>query len=530
MGIFSGIWSGIKWLGKLIFPFLAKATDFRKTGVIWLWLMHFAVVFGALVFLTYMNRVLDIGRMVRAPWPALRHYLLPIFFLLIYALCWLGWWLWQVIVAEDAASEFPDLDAAWNEALMELEAAGIPVREVPVFLLLGRSAASETALLDAAETRLLVNPAPKSADAPLHVYANRQAIYVTCRDVSLLARQAELWAESASNKEPAPRQPVTPRPGKPHGPFADLPAETAKSLVEAAPKSADADKPAAETLAVATNAPAGVKAPQLLKMTEEVERRTARLTHLCQLIARDRAPYCSLNGLLILLPYQSTNNDTAAREAAAVCRVELATVREATQVQCPWFVLLCDVEQAPGFGGLLQVLPPELLSRRLGQNVPLVPDLQPPAISEMIDESVRWTCNEMLSTAVYKLLEIESGGANLGQVLARNARLYHFLADMHRRATHLSTILTRAWSAASPGPALFGGCFLAGTGEDPTSQQAFVPEVFRLLIDNQNYVSWTKRTLAQDSDYKRLAAFGYTGLSLFVVSLLILWMFFWPRL
>ena len=46
--------------------------------------------------------------------------------------------------------------------------------------------------------------------------------------------------------------------------------------------------------------------PMLLKNAEEVELFTGRLRHLCSLISQARAPYCPINGILLLLPWSAT--------------------------------------------------------------------------------------------------------------------------------------------------------------------------------------------------------------------------------
>ena len=78
------------------------------------------------------------------------------------------------------------------------------------------------------------------------------------------------------------------------------------------------------------------------------------------------------------------------------------------------------------------------------------------------------------------------------------------------------------------GASLFGGCYFAATGRDPLSQQAFVAGVFPLLIENQNYVSWTTEALVEDASYRRWCVYGYAGLGLLSAGLVSGAYFFWP--
>src|SRR5262245_31865601 len=69
-----------------------------------------ALVFVAVVLLlAWLNRVLDLDKVLRSPWPVLHKYWLPLLFLLGCALYWLGLWLWRLLAPEKAASEFPDI-------------------------------------------------------------------------------------------------------------------------------------------------------------------------------------------------------------------------------------------------------------------------------------------------------------------------------------------------------------------------------------------------------------------------------------
>src|SRR5262249_53466569 len=72
--------------------------------------------------------------------------------------------------------------------------AGIDPRDVPLFLVLGRTEGPTAALFQASRLPLVVKQAPARADAPLYVFASREAIYVTCEGTSLLGSHAALLA------------------------------------------------------------------------------------------------------------------------------------------------------------------------------------------------------------------------------------------------------------------------------------------------------------------------------------------------
>ncbi len=55
---------------------------------------------------------------------------------------------------------------------------------------------------------------------------------------------------------------------------------------------------------------------------------------------------------------------------------------------------------------------------------------------------------------------------------------------------------------------MLGGCFVACTGRDPKREQGFVGGVLQLLIDSQNFVSWTPEAIRQEANYVRLTTLG----------------------
>src|SRR5262249_35377134 len=86
-------------------------------------------------------------------------------------------------------TEFQDIDDAWSDAVKALDQAGIQVSDLPLFLVFGQPAGGEKTFFEAAQLSLTVSHEP-SGDRPLHVYANRDAIFVTCAGASLSGRQA----------------------------------------------------------------------------------------------------------------------------------------------------------------------------------------------------------------------------------------------------------------------------------------------------------------------------------------------------
>src|SRR5579872_2494171 len=106
------------------------------------WLLHLAFVVVVVLVLWYVNSLFDLDKVLRSPWPLLHKVWLPLLFLLGYALCWLGWYLWKMLGPERETESYPDIDEAWAEAVYALKEAGIEIEKTPLFLVLGRPSGS----------------------------------------------------------------------------------------------------------------------------------------------------------------------------------------------------------------------------------------------------------------------------------------------------------------------------------------------------------------------------------------------------
>src|SRR5262249_51303889 len=252
--------------------------------------------------------------------------------------------------------------------------------------------------------------------------------------------------------------------------------------------------------------------------------------YLCRLIARDRRPYCPLNGILILLPFAATDSDQHAATAGSLCRADLAATRAAARVYCPLLLLVCDPGSAPRFPQFVKPFPAEQRQRRLGHRCPLAPDLSTPDIAAMIAQSSEWVCQSMFPNWVYKLFRLErSPQEDAVSMTEGNVELYRLMSQMRLRQKRLGQIAVRAVQARDSSPPLLGGCYVAATGADPANDQAFVPGVFRRLLENQNYLSWTEQALEEDAAQQRWTTIGYAAMALAAAALVGVLAVIWSR-
>ena len=417
--------------------------------------------------------------------------------------------------------------------------AGIDVTDPPLFLVFGRSPGNEGPLFDATHFPLMVKQAPPRMDAPLHVYANRDCIFVTCPDASLMGRHAAILAGEAEG--PTPGSPLGDGGGGnfdpnktliPQGHALDVQAVLTRAREQGRDPQHLTEDENQEIRAILAAAAAeeaqrqGKARQMLLKNTAEVERLTARLKHLCRLIVRDRRPYCPANGLMVIIPAAATDSDEDANQTSTLIQKDLGAAREVLQVYCPVMSLVGDLESVPGFEEFMQRFPETQRQRRVGQRFPYLPDLEPAELEAKMDEAGHWICHALVPSWVYKLFRVERPGSDsLQNAVEGNVQLYQFLSQMRARQKRLSRILGRGLVADSSTPPMFGGCYIAGTGRNPR-QQAFVEGVFQRLLQDQSFVSWTQEATAGEANYYRWTRIGYIGLAVYVVLLLAFTYFF----
>ncbi len=523
----AGAWALCQRVLQLILPFFAKASAVRPRFGALLWVLHVIIVAGIVIGLYFLGQYFGWDRhLTNGPEP-LRPYWAPILFLLVYTLGWLGYWLWTLLVPEEEASRFPDLDAAWEEAVQALHQARVDPMEAPLFLVLGRPAAGEDGLFNAAQLQLTVKGAPRDPTAPLHVYGNRDGIYVTCASACLLGEQAAiLEGERAGMPNPSNVAETAPE-GMSANEFATLQAAAVNRAQEALRLYEKAQRERRELTTEEKSIIRGLEQedrkksqpyPSLLKNPAELERLTARLEHLCRKIARERRPYCPINGILVLIPYAALATEEEANQTAALCQKDLQTARETLQLNCPAFALLSDLEKAEGARDFLDRFPQDKRQRRLGQRFPLAPDVPASELPAARERSVAWIGESLFVTWVYQFLHIEPpGSGKYADVTRGNAQLYRLMSQMRERAAALGRLIARAFGG-DQGPAImFGGCYVAATGRDPQREQAFVAGVFRRLLENQSYVSWTDEAISQDAEFQSWTRRGYAVISLLIL-------------
>jgi len=492
MSFFATAWGWITSFFSAILPFASRSIFSPVVR----WIIWIILDIAFLVFMWWLNLWLNLTQFVKADtifgdW--IRPYWAPILGQLIVFMGVVLYWFYLLWFGDVDDSDFPDIDEAWDEAMRTLGQAGIQLPNVPLFLVLGRPESAEEHLFEASNLKLIVKQTPASPHAPVHVYADRDGVYVTCRGASVLAKLSgiltlEDMPEGASALDPDVKEDLdkTLRPGgKEQGIIEMLRASMGQELT---PLTKRAMRRAALGKALGTD---------FMADSKEVGRHKARLAHLCRLIVRDRQPFCAANGILVLIPLAGTDSAGEAQLTAQACHDDLQVARQEMKLDCPVVTMVVDMEQLPGFPEFMARQPAKELGNRRGNGFPMATRLQRHEHVEEIRKSLHWVCTTYLQDSVYRVFQSET--PTFREAIAffpENSHLFILLDEMNQRADALGTIVLQAVAPENDSLFRYAGCYLSATG--PKGSQGFVAGVFQKMVKEQSCVGWTEAALEED--------------------------------
>lgn len=456
------LWNVLKALGAALVP-IASPKTWMSIGRWIRWPLHVALVLATMAVLTYINYRFDLARMLRAPVPVLRQVWLPLIFLLLYILAWLGWWLWRLFTrGHDDPSSHPDIDAAWDDAMAGLLEAGVDPTELPLFLILGKPRGGEDSLFTAGGVELRARQLPRRPDSPLYVSASSDAIFVTCAGASLIGRLASAAGEPAAAST------------------AELDREIDR-LHHLCRRISTARSPYCPTNGI------------LVLLPYSATERDERAAYAGSWARRDLAAL--REGLGVDFPV-----------LVAVCDLETAPGFST-------FLSLLPADLRPRPMGREFPLRPDAPAREIPAMVVAAvrwigEELLTPAILKLmrVDDGANVTRDAATSA---------------------NASLYRFAQDIQTRQERLCQLVTRLIAADGDSPQRFGGFYYIATGRAADAEQAFAAEPFTRLVTSQNHVSWTASAVHEDTVFSRWATFGYAVVASVACAVALVGYFFW---
>lgn len=465
-------------------------------------------------------------------------------FVIVYCIIRVVLYLLELLGIEDE-SDFPDIEADWNEILDALDQERLPIDDIPLFLVNGFTPQQEQSAFEAAsqiEWRLIAPPLTRKS-AVLRAFANDDAIFLSCidigatnlqlgkvssqpahvpaggtavssRDVNMSGtmkagefQQAAARVQSVTGTLPpgsnlsAPRpapvaapEPVSPEPvaGGGGGGLADFFGTIAPGGMQRA----------METMTALRQSDSKGYGKKRLAPLNEMETMIGmrRMTYVCHLIAQARHPYCPINGMLQAVPFSWGEDVDYARKLVPSLRSDVVTVHEKLQLQFPVVVVVTELDDVPGMKEFIlraERMQPGLRLSRAGSSFAPGADVNDKNAEWVISRGMQW-----FRGWVYSAFSFDMDSRD-------NQKLFNMLCEINQRQTALMTLLRDSlYKVVKPTPRLYGSYFCA-TGQAST-EQGFIRGVLDKLPESQGDVAWAPQLIRQQQRSSHLSWVFFT--------------------
>lgn len=491
----------------------------RIPGWVW-WIVEALVVIGVLVLLYLFNRE-NLPAVENLPAP-IRRVFFPLIGLLVYFAIRLVIFILKQIPAQ--ASQYPDIDEAFQRGMDALAEAGINLGDTPLFLVVGMKKAAER---EFSKVGFVSGPVRVGDDhLPVHWYGSGEALWVTVPGISAICAQAARPIGTPVGSAAPAAGPAIPVAGTLMGgaPAANVLAGLAGGGAVAAPAAAPAaprfstlggNVAAAEVLQQVEHAEGeGAGETQLLPPTTAASGRLSadqreecqnRLEYFVSLLRNARYPVCPVNGILLVVPYMwATNADVSMLSDSAAS--DMRTLQNTLGVKCTCVTVFSEIEQSEGLR--------EFINRhdrkgweanRIGCGFPMLTHLDSDEVGNLHD----WLFNTF-EHLIYPLFQQKMGEPG-------NQRLVRFLEEFRKSKQHFIRVLRNAFPTDVEDRFYLGGLYFAAGAHQ--NKAPFVSSVLaKLLEQHEETLAWTKRSLVEDRRDRRIS----TVIMVIVVGLVVL--------
>ncbi|MEW4563945.1 type VI secretion protein IcmF/TssM N-terminal domain-containing protein [Bremerella sp. JC770] len=424
---------------------------------------------------------------------------------------------------EEDTSEYPDIDKAWKQGLVELEKHGIPLGSTPLFLVLGNPDDRRASNLMRASGFGFNVSDPAQGPAALHWYANPDAIFIFLTQTSCLST----LTDSYTNRTSQHSQLSTPAQPEFKGGQTIVAGAGQQSLIAEQldhTLGADEDEDEQRFMEAPPNMQHGVgatmdfgqgmdggqtmnfgagDAAQAANMSKAGMRQSKsdltdqmeRLKYVCKLINKSRRPVCPINGMLVTIPFDMIEDSSEPIQLAV--QSDLDVIRSTTRLRCSVTALITEMESAQGFLELIKrVGEKRAKEQRFGKGF----NVWNPPIAEQL-EAVSQHATGAFEDWTYLLFREKDGLRRPG-----NPKLFELLCKIRGKFSECMTnIIANSFGfepdknpRAAGNSLLFAGCYFAATG-DTSDRQAFVRSVLYKVMEQDAELDWSQEALEENT-------------------------------
>ena len=414
----------------------------------------------------------------------------------------------------EGPSKFPEIERAWNQGLRALAEHGLSITSAPLYLIVGPKNAGEArALMECSEIPMDIRGQPEG-NPPLVWFASRRAIFLVCpgaSQVSLLSRSslAEMntTVTSARVLEKGSFQ-QTKEVGGGNSSSSRFPRADAGNAAE--PPSGGYGRPNALPVSdpgfdfsstMSSPAVSGPCSKAAVARTQvdlaQKDQASEKLAYVCELLRRNRLPFCPVNGIMSFLPqHLITLSEECAADLGRAAEADARSLRTSLGLRAAVVVLIGGMEQESGFRELVRRLGKDIaLRNRIGKGNN---ELWSDTTSELLESLGRLAAGAF-DDNIYSLFRKDSDLEEIG-----NTKLYKLLCMSRLRINdRLTSLLQHAYATQEKDLALslpILGCYFAATG-DREDRRAFAASVFDRMLKQVDEPAWHPEVRASDGRY-----------------------------
>ena len=452
---------------------------------------------------------------------------------------WIGWgmqlgvivlipvvlYVFLKVLLQPPKSPFPDIDESWNAGLDALAKAGLPIKDLPLYVVLG--------LKDTKQIRRIMESSGRKFDVEgatgtgqsLIWYGSQDQAYVFLADVgaytefsqrslgqSLVSQTNEQDISATANISQFYQAPV----GSPTQP---------EELDEPIMSTVKAEDAVASSLAAsgyaAPQEPASAEPPRETYRAKASKQRK-RLNHLCGLARRARQPVSPVNGILINVDVDVL--ESFPHEMANQLRNDLSGLASELGVTCACTAMVSGMEKDPGFVDfaqrLIQENGAEFGKSKFGRSY----RSWSPASAEQL-EQIATAAVETFDHFVHLLFTKRD--ALSAEHIQGNRDLVVFVCRLYGRILPgLQTLLGKGCGTPPSVTEVefprFSGCYFVG---HDSRHDYFAEKVFERVDETMGELEWTRTTKRREDGWRTLSNLGYLVGLASLIAFAFLWFF-----
>jgi hypothetical protein len=225
------------------------------------------------------------------------------------------------------------------------------------------------------------------------------------------------------------------------------------------------------------------------------QRARERLGYVCQALQSVRHPVCTVNGVLLHVPFnERVVPEKVSQQFRDCVKTDMTALQADIGVRCLSAVIFTGCQDNPAFKSYIQSLPPQSLAHRCGVSFPQLVEL-----GEDDPERIHAWLHRDFELQAMQLYKSRAG-------LPINEDIFRFVDLIRQSRTYFTSVLKSGFLQPAVAPFCFAGVYFTELSEAGTAAHPFLQGVLaKFLREHDEVISWTPQMIAQDARQRRTA-------------------------